>query len=263
MSTAMNPTASHADTDRSDESDLAHTGACCSQKVNVSESERMLSLGGGSLLALFGLHEGSASGLALALAGGALIYRGLSGHCHLYDALDVSTAKPRGAATSVPSHRGQKSVHTVIIRRAPSVLYRFWRDFENLPKVMRHLESVKSVGENRWRWTAKTALGMSISWDAEIINDRENELIAWRSLDGSDVDSAGSVHFLPTSGGRATQLQVSLKYDLPAGAVGAAIGGGLGIAPEQEIEEDLQQLKQLMESGQRATRRRSPGASRR
>src|SRR5207244_87837 len=128
--------------------------------------------------------------------------------------------------------------------------YRFWRNFENLPRFMNHLESVKTQGDRRSHWVAKGPLGMPAEWDAEIITERANELIGWRSLPGSEVDTTGSVHFLPAPGGRGTEVKVVMKYDPPAGKVGAAIAGMLMHAPGSEIKEDLRRFEAIMEGGE-------------
>jgi uncharacterized membrane protein len=138
-------------------------------------------------------------------------------------------------------------------------LYRYWRNFENLPSFMNHLKSVTADG-NRSHWVAKAPLGTSVEWDAEVITDRRGELIGWRSLEGSDVDAAGSVHFTEARGGRGTEVRVVLKYDPPAGKVGAAVARWLGAAPEQQIAEDLDSFKRLMEAGASAAARGEPAA---
>jgi uncharacterized membrane protein len=113
---------------------------------------------------------------------------------------------------------------------------------------MRHLESVTEKG-SRSHWVAKAPLGASVSWDAEIITERPNELIGWRSLPDSTVDSAGSVHFRLTADGRGTEVRVELKYDPPAGKIGAKLACWLGESPKQQIEEDLTSFKRMMEAG--------------
>jgi uncharacterized membrane protein len=216
--------------------------------TNVGEVERWLSLVGGGALALYGLRRGTLGGIAAAIAGGSLVYRALSGHCPLYASLGLSTAR-RGPATTIPAGHGIKVEQTATIQRSPEDLYRFWRNLENLPRFMRHLESVRVQG-NRSHWVAKGPLGTRVEWDAEIYNENPNEMIAWRSLEGADVDSTGSVHFTPARSGRGTELRVVLKYNPPAGKVGAAIAKLLGEAPEQQIREDLGCFKQLMEAGE-------------
>jgi uncharacterized membrane protein len=222
-----------------------------SEGVNVGTPERWLSVIGGGALTVYGLTRGSPGGLALAALGGACVYRGLSGHCPMYETLGLTTAgEHHGPATSVRAGHGFKVERSVTINRSPEELYHFWRNLQNLPRFMSHLESVRNEGNLRSHWVAKAPLGYRVEWDAEIITDRPNELIGWRSLLGSTVDNAGSVHFVRAPGGRGTEVRVSLKYDPPAGKVGATIARLFGESPEVQVEEDLRRLKQVMESGE-------------
>jgi len=216
--------------------------------VNVGDMERVVSAVVGGGMTVLGLSRGSASGAACALMGAGLLYRGLTGHCHLYGALGVSTVE-RNRATAVPAQQGVRVEQSITIDRSPEELFQFWRDFENLAQFMEHLESVKCEG-NRSHWVAKAPLGMSVEWDAEIINERENEMIAWRSLPGSEVQTAGSVHFQGAPGGRGTAVTVNLKYNPPGGKLGAAAAKLFGEEPEQQISNDLRRLKQIMESSE-------------
>ncbi|HEX8474725.1 MAG TPA: SRPBCC family protein [Pyrinomonadaceae bacterium] len=229
-----------------------------SGRINVGEKERWASTIGGGALALYGLTRGTLGGVALALIGGSLIYRGASGHCNVYQAAGISTAGDAATAgenpnVSVKGGHGVKVEKSVTINRSPEELYRFWRNFENLPRFMHHLESVHVTGEKTSHWVAKAPAGGSVQWNAEIYNEKENELIAWRSLEGSDVDNAGSVHFQPATGGRGTHVKVSVKYDPPGGVVGATIAKLFGEEPSQQIQEDLRRFKQLMETGETPT----------
>ncbi len=214
--------------------------------VNVHEVERIGSvlLGGG--LTFFGLKRGSLAGWIAAAVGGSLVYRGVGGHCLLYQWLGIDTAQGRGAATAIPSKRGVRIEHSVIIQREAEELYDAWRHFKGLPDFMTHLESVEELDDRRSRWTAKGPLGTTISWEAEIISERPGELIAWRSVDGSIVDTAGSVRFEP-SGASATQITVNLKYNPPAGKAGAKLSQLFGADPDQQIVADLQRFKKIME----------------
>ena len=225
--------------------------------VNVGQAERWASAIGGGALALYGLTRGSLGGIALALVGAALVQRGATGHCNLYDAMGYSSAEGGGLRNSenvsVPAGRGIKVEKSVTINRPPGELYRFWRNFENLPRFMNHLESVRVTGEGRSHWVAKAPAGRSVEWDAEIYNEKEGEMIAWRTLEGADVDSAGSVHFEQAAGGRGTFVRVVLKYDPPGGKLGALVARLFGESPEQQIVEDLGRFKQLMETGEVAT----------
>lgn len=242
------------------ESALTHTGeeatdAQESKGVNVGSNERLISAIGGGALAIYGLTRGSFGGIVLGLVGGALVYRGVTGHCDTYEAMGVNTAREgaRGSRVSVPGNRGIKVEKSVTVNRSASELYAYWRNFENLPRFMDHLESVTVQDDKRSHWVAKAPAGTTVEWDAEIINEKENELIAWRSLDGADVDNAGSVRFSEATGGRGTVVKVSLEYDPPAGIIGSLIAKLFGEEPSGQVQEDLQRFKQVMETGERPT----------
>jgi uncharacterized membrane protein len=137
---------------------------------------------------------------------------------------------------------------TVRVARPAEELYRFWRDLENLPRFMDHLESVRALDELRSHWAARGPAGTRVEWDAEIHNDVPGQLLAWRSLPGSEVDHAGSVHFEPESDDY-TLVRVVLRYDPPAGKVGAAVARLFGEDAETQVADDLRRFKQVMESG--------------
>ncbi|MBA3762519.1 MAG: SRPBCC family protein [Chthoniobacterales bacterium] len=141
----------------------------------------------------------------------------------------------------------------VAIDRSREELYGFWRKFENLPRFMRHLESVREAGQNRSHWVAKGPAGTSIQWDAEIVDDRPSELISWRSLPGADVENSGSVRFEQAPGNRGTFVRVKMEYQPPGGFFGATIAKMLGEEPEVQVQRDLYRFKQVMETGQVTT----------
>ena len=223
--------------------------------TNVGQAERWACAIGGGALALYGVTRGSLGGIALALVGAALVQRGVTGHCNLYEAMNINTAGGEGLRNSenvsVPAERGTKVEKSVTINRPAAELYAFWRNFENLPSFMNHLQSVTVTGEGRSHWVAKAPAGTSVEWDAEVYNEKENELIAWRSLEGSQVANAGSVRFEPAAGG-GTVVRVSLKYDPPGGKLGSLVARLFGENPEHQIEDDLNRFKQLMETGDAA-----------
>jgi uncharacterized membrane protein len=226
--------------------------------INVGETERLASVIGGGMLALGGLVfcPNTVGKLVSAALGGALAYRGLSGHCHLYDALGISSADKHGAQAAVEAGAGVKVEHALIINRPAAELYRFWRQLDNLPHFLRHLKEVRVIDSKRSHWVARGPLGVRVEWDAEINNEKSDALIAWRSLPGSEVDTAGSVHFEAMPGGRSTRMRVVLKYDPLAGKAGAMIARLFGSAPEQQVRDDLQRFKEIMEAGEPAGHRR-------
>jgi uncharacterized membrane protein len=221
--------------------------------INVHPAERWLSVVGGSALVLSGLKRRSLGGFALAVLGGDLIYRGVMGHCHVYDAFGISTASE---ATGAP--QGIRVEKTTTIQRSPEEVYRFWRRFENLPRFMTHLEAVQTIDNGRSHWIARGPAGATVEWDAEITAERENELIAWRSLAGSQVANEGSVRFRGAPGGRGTEVHVTFTYDAPLGKLGRVVAKLFGEEPAQQAEEDLRRLKRMMEAGEIPTTEGQP-----
>lgn len=137
---------------------------------------------------------------------------------------------------------------SVIINKSPEELYQFWRNFENLPRFMNHIESVQVLDGKRSHWVAKAPLGTNVEWDAEIIDEAENKTIVWRSLEGSEVDNVGSVAFI-SANGSGTEVKVTMEYNPPGGDIGAFAAKLFGENPQQQLDEDLDRFKQLMETG--------------
>jgi uncharacterized membrane protein len=218
-------------------------------RVNVADWERLLSLAGGGALTILGIRNGSLPGIGLAALGGMLMYRGISGHCSVYQAVGFSTTGDHAKAASVPAGKGYRVDRSITINRPPAELFRIWHNFEGLPRFMSNLVSVTSEGR-RSHWVAKAPAGTKVEWDAEIINEEPDRLIAWRSLKDSQVSVAGSVHFTAAPGGQGTIVRVELKYDPPAGRLGAWASWLAGQDPDKQIEEDLRRFKQLIEAGQ-------------
>jgi uncharacterized membrane protein len=157
----------------------------------------------------------------------------------------LSLANPAGDEGR--SNRVNKSI---IINSSPEELYQYWRDFENLPRFMHHLESVKVTGDGRSHWVATAPAGTTVEWDAEITEDRPNELIAWQSLEGADVYNRGSVRFERAPGNRGTIVRVEIDYDLPGGKLGVAVAKLFGEEPELQVNADLRRFKQVIETGE-------------
>ena len=161
-------------------------------------------------------------------------------------ALDVMCAKQ----LSNGSNRGIHAKASCVVNREPDEVYTFWRNFENLPRFMRHLDSVNEMGEGRSRWKAKGPAGIEVEWDAMIVADVPGEVITWRSLENSDVDNAGAVRFERAPGNRGTIVKVNLEYNPIGGVIGAAVAKLFGEEPEQQLDDDLRRFKQVMEVGE-------------
>jgi uncharacterized membrane protein len=221
-------------------------------RTNVSSNERWLSLVGGGALVGLGV-TGRVPMLVSALGGTYLLLRAATGNCMLYQSLGVSTSDSTAENTAVAAGHGTKVEHAITVNKSAAEVYRFWRDFENLPRFMTHLIDVDTTTDGRSRWVAKGPLGLKLEWDAEIVTDTPNQVIGWKSLDGADVDTAGSVHFNELPNGRGTEVRVTLKYDPPAGKVGTAIAKLVGQSPEAQIKADMRRFKQIMEAGEIAS----------
>jgi uncharacterized membrane protein len=147
---------------------------------------------------------------------------------------------------------------TLAVNCAPSEAYAFWRNFQNLPRFMEHLEAVHEQGGARSRWVVKAPAGGTVECDAEIVEDRPNERIAWRTLEDADVRNSGSVSFEPAPGGRGTLISVEMRYEPPAGAVGRTVAKLFGEDPEEQVEADLKRFKHVLEAGEVPTTEGQP-----
>lgn len=229
------------------------TGFHTDLSQNVNGAERAVSAAAGGALVAFGLKQGGPIGTLAAILGGGLLFRGATGHCHAYDALGVNTKHAGEGSKLSPYGRAPLSgrVHVVksaTINKSPAELYRFWHKFENLPRFMKHLESVTHLDGNRSHWKAKAPLGASVEWGARMTSDVENERIGWMSVEGSDVANSGVVEFRPTVN-RGTEVKVTMIYEAPGGKLGEWIAWLLGEEPSFQVSEDLRRFKQLMETG--------------
>lgn len=138
----------------------------------------------------------------------------------------------------------------VTVRRPRADAYAFWRDFERFPDFMIHLDSVQQTGDRQSHWVATAPAGRTVEWDAEIVENRENELIAWRSLPGADIANEGAVRFGDAPGDRGTEIHVELTYDAPGGAPADLLAKLFGEQPEQQVKDDLRRAKQILETGE-------------
>lgn len=237
---------------------LIGPGRAGPESVNVGPIERVLVGIGGGLLAFNAVRRPSLPNLLLAVVGGGLLYRSARGYCPMYQALGINRAHSGFARPEDFFDHGIHVEASVTVHKPANELFRFWRNFENLPRFMRHLESVACMSEHTSHWTAKAPAGSNVEWNAQIINEEENRLIAWRSLEGADVDNAGSVRFIPLPDGRGTEVRVVLDYIPPAGSIGYAVAKLFGEEPQQQISEDLSRFKQIAEAGEIATTEGQP-----
>ena len=219
--------------------------------VNISDLEKWISLAAGAGLTFYGVSRARRNGWLIAALGGMLLERGATGHCRVYEAFNINTAGSKDdTRRALGGSAGVNVEESVVINRPVEELYRFWRNLENLPRFMRHLESVERLTDTLSRWRATGPGGTTVEWTAEIINEVANKVIGWRSIEGSEVVSAGSVNFEPLAPSQ-TRVRVRLQYSPPGGKLGAAFARLMGRDAATEIREDLQRFKQLVEAGEK------------
>ena len=230
---------------------------------NVGGAERVASTVAGGALVAYGLKHGGLGGALMSVLGGSMLLRGTTGHCHVYDAIGVDTSGlPEGTRRS-PFSRGSLltgKVHvtkSLTINKSADELYHFWRNFENLPRFMRHLESVTMTDDKHSHWKAKAPLGQTIEWDAELTSDIENHRIGWVSLEGATIPNSGVIEFRPTVE-RGTEVIVTMTYEAPGGKLGEWAAWALGEEPSIQIADDLRRFKMLMETGEIITNEGQP-----
>lgn len=216
--------------------------------ATLGSLERWGSVTTAAALMLYGVSRRTPSGIGLALAATPLAYRGLAGRWP--PPLTSQRRGPSDTRAALAGDRGFVVHESIRLERPVAEVYSFWRRLENLPRFMDHLHQVTETGNGRSHWMAKGPGGVLVEWDAEIINEVENQVIGWRSLPGGDVTVAGSVNFDTVRAGRSTQLTVRLQYAPPAGRMGAFVSMLAGREPSQTIREDLRRLKQILEAGE-------------
>jgi uncharacterized membrane protein len=231
------------------------------QTPNVGRGERAASIGAGTLLLARGVQTRGWLGTATALMGIAFLRRGITGYCYTYQALGINSAseastngkrgeKGTGQNVSVPHLTGTRIDEAVTVNLPPAEVYRFWRNLANIAEFMEHVESVRTMEDgNRSQWTAKGPGGKCVEWEALIISEKENERIAWRSTEGSDIPHAGSVQFREAAGGRGTEVHVEILYSPPGGPAGAMLAKVFGEDPAKQIRSDLKRIKARLEAG--------------
>jgi uncharacterized membrane protein len=215
--------------------------------TSLTYANNLIAVGAGAALLAYGAFRRSHGGAWLAAAAVPFLYRGIVGHWpEPFHALGANG----DTRTALAGDRGVNVREAVRLELPIHTVYSFWRRLENLPRFMRYLDSVREDAADRSHWIAIGPGEVCVEWDAELINEIEDKLIAWRSLPGSDVTTAGSVNFDSVRGGRETQVTVNLQYSPPAGKAGAWVATMFGREPSQTIREDLRRLKQVLEAGE-------------
>ncbi len=215
-----------------------------SSRVNVGPTERALSVAGGTVMTYLGVRKPSLGGLALALVGGSLLYRGATGYCSVNEAMGRDTA-------NINQGKGLVISRSVTINRPRAEVYAFWRQLENLPRFMKHLARVTQLNSKRSHWEAQIPANLgTLEWDATITAEVPGERIAWQSVAEATVDNAGEVIFHDAPGDRGTVLHATISYRPPVGDLGKAATSLFNKRFEEMIKADLQRFKRMVETGE-------------
>ena len=217
-------------------------------EVNMSNRDRGIAAGFGLLSILWatGQNRSFFTRLFCGTTGGLLLQWAATGRCEVYEALGIDSAHAGRATPEDFYERGVHVTERITIEKPRAELYEFWRNFENLPKFMSNLKAVEVIDQRNSHWVTTAPGDYTMEWDAAILDDVPNELIAWRSLEGADVDTAGSVRFLEAGDGR-TEVVVTMEYIPPLGRLGHALSKLWGKSADQQIRGDLGRFKQIME----------------
>lgn len=202
--------------------------------VNVGALERLASVLLGGYMAVKASRKG---GFLRTIAGGYLLHRGTTGHCGLYRALGFSTATGRGIEVN----------ESITINRPIAEVWSFWRNLENLPEFMEHLQEIKVIDAKRSHWVAAAPGDIKIEWDAEIVGERENDYIAWKSLPYSDIRTQGYVEFDEAPGHRGTEIKVHMLYDLPGASAASGVKRLIENITFRQLRGELMRLKEQLE----------------
>jgi uncharacterized membrane protein len=186
---------------------------------------------GASAVILYGLSRRSKSGAAVATAGGVLAF----------------------AAAKSQSSSSQSAKATFLVNASPQKAYDLWHNFENLPRFMAHLKSVRRLDDKRSEWIARGPMDRDVHWNAETTEDTQNQRIAWKTSPGSDIQTSGSVEFRPDPQNRGTFVTAEVRYSLPGGSLASGPASIMGKHPEFMVREDLRRFKALLEAGETPT----------
>lgn len=227
-----------------------HTGsnafdpADLNMNVNVSNFERIASAAIGAFLvfnSIKKIRHAPLRSISRIAAGSALLYRGVSGYCPVYNQLHIDGNKTESV-----------NIRTnLVVNKPKNEVYHFWRRLENLPLFMKHLVSVTELDSRRSHWEAKFPEGNPITfkWDAEIVKDEEGSLLSWRSLPGSSIDNAGKIEFRDALGNRGTELRIMITYRPPAGNIGTNVAKLFNPLFEKMVREDVNNFKSFIDAG--------------
>jgi uncharacterized membrane protein len=218
-------------------------------KTNVGALEQVLSIGIGTGLVVYGLSQRDKRGMIPVLVGGGILLHGLSSYSPLYDAIGLDETS--GSPVRHPLNRVVHFRESINVNRSPSDLYSFWRDLQNLPRFMSSIIAVEVLDDTCSRWHARGPFNKEFHWEAEIVEERNDEIIGWRTIEReSNLEHTGTVSFQRAPGNRGTIVTLDCRWSPPGGVFGALTAKLLPQDPARQVTEDLRRFRQLMETGE-------------
>ncbi|WP_299451387.1 SRPBCC family protein [uncultured Pigmentiphaga sp.] len=224
-----------------------------SADLNVGPAERIGSAAGGALLLVWGLRRGGLLGDLAAAAAAGLFWRAATGRCPVKQAVTPSPLERR-IAREQGWISAAAATHAIVIDRPREEIYRFWRDFSNLPRFMQHIVNIDVITDMRSRWTVKAPFGKTVEWIAHVVEDIPNERIAWEAEATADIPNTGWVEFRDTADGKGTTVRAMIAYQPPLGQAGRVAARLSRENPSRQMAEDLRHLKLYLEAGAAAAR---------
>ena len=209
-------------------------------RVNVGKTERAIMIAAGAYLLYRVLKKNDKRKVAEGITAGTMLFRGISGYCPAYDAIDRKGILKTGNISITAA---------LTINKPVAEVYAAWRDLSSHPRFMTHLDSVTEIDKYKSEWKAKIpgAFGATVGWTAEILMDEPNKLLSWHSMPQSSIHNAGKVRF--TDNGDTTDIEVTISYHAPMGKAGEIAARLLNPVFEKMIEKDIQNFKEYIETG--------------
>jgi uncharacterized membrane protein len=241
----------------------ADASSPASRGINVAQAERAVSVIVGAGLLAYWARELSLRTSPAGLAGGALLYRGVSGHCHTYAALGINTARSdqedsRPELDGVPNHVDVEQ--SITIGKPAAELWQLWRQPGVLGQIMGHFAEVETSSDGQTTWRIHGPLHQTPEYTTRIVEEREPELLSWRSEAGHGLALQGTLGFKPAPQDLGTELSLRVAFQPPGGSIGRAVVKLLGPAPKLFVQKALRRFKSLAETGQIPSLERNPAA---
>ena len=222
------------------------------QGQNVGVTERIFCIVGGMGMMAVSMTRQGTQRAALLSGGGVMLYRGIVGRCPVFSLLGVSTAESsKELEERLFAGKGITVEKSIVVDRPVHEVYRFWRNLSNLPRFMSHVESVKVLDDKHSYWVIRGPLNTKFEWEAEIFHEKQDEWIAWKSVDQYRFPNTGTIRFTPVKGkqGPATELRITFAYKPPGGVVTRQISNFFKKEPGSVLDGDLLRFKEIIETG--------------